>query len=99
MTAVSLACLGLYGTLSYFVSVRRREVGVRLALGALRQQIASRFLFEGLRIAAIGCVYGLGDFGDIEQAAFGMLYGVSNLDAVTFGGVMVLVLAVASFAS
>jgi putative ABC transport system permease protein len=47
LTAVSLACIGLYGTLAYFVTVRKREVGLRLALGALRRQIVTEFLFKG----------------------------------------------------
>src|SRR5216684_1234266 len=47
-TAVSLACVGLYGTLSYSVSIRRREVGLRLALGALQGQIVKQFLLQGL---------------------------------------------------
>ncbi len=95
VTAISLACLGLYGTLSYFVAVRRREVGVRLALGALRHQIASRFLWEGLRIAGIGCAVGLLMAAASSRLLSGMLYGISSLDAVTFCGVVVLVLAVA----
>jgi ABC-type antimicrobial peptide transport system permease subunit len=45
-TAVALACVGLYGTLSYLGRLRRREVGVRLALGATRSQIVTRFLFQ-----------------------------------------------------
>src|SRR5581483_1127764 len=95
-TAVSLACLGVYGTLSYLVNIRRREVGVRLALGALPRQIASRFLLEGLRVAAIGCAFGLAMAAASSRFLAGMLYGVSSLDAVTFGGVLGLVLAVAA---
>lgn len=99
LTAVSLACVGIFGTLSYFVSVRRREVGVRLALGALRGQIATKFLFEGLRVAAIGCVVGLALAAASGRLLAGMLYGVSSLDAVTFCGVIVLVLGVAGLAT
>ena len=58
-TAVSLACIGLYGTLSYLGRLRQREVGVRLALGALRSQIVARFLVQGLRVAIFGCLAGL----------------------------------------
>lgn len=99
LMAVSLACLGLYGTLSYFVTMRRREVGVRLALGAMRQQIASRFLFEGLLVAAIGCAFGLVLAAISSRLLAGMLYGVSNLDPMTFCGVVVLVLAVAALST
>ena len=59
LTAVSLACIGLYGTLSYLGRLRQREVGVRLALGAPRQSILAGFLFQGLRVAALGCAAGL----------------------------------------
>ncbi len=59
-TAILLACIGLYGTLSYLGRLRQREVGVRLALGAMRNQIVARFLMQGLRAAVIGCAAGLG---------------------------------------
>jgi putative ABC transport system permease protein len=52
ISAVLLALVGLYGTLSYLVGMRRREVGVRLAFGALRRQIIGRFLAQGLRVAS-----------------------------------------------
>jgi putative ABC transport system permease protein len=99
LTAVSLACLGLYGTLSYFVTVRRREVGLRLALGALRQQIALRFLLQGLRVSIIGCGFGLALSAGSVRLLSGMLYGVSSFDAVTFGGVVALVLMVAAIST
>jgi putative ABC transport system permease protein len=96
LTAISLASLGLYGTLSYFVSVRRREVGLRLALGALRQQIALRFLFQGLRVSIVGCLFGLALAAASARLLSGMLYGISSLDGVTFGGVTALVLIIAA---
>jgi putative ABC transport system permease protein len=99
VTAVSLACLGLYGTLSYFVNVRRREIGLRLALGALRQEIALRFLLQGLRVSIIGCGFGLALSAASVRLLSGMLYGVSSFDAVTFGGVVALVLMVAAIST
>lgn len=54
LTAVSLVCVGLYGTLSYFVALRKREVGLRLALGALQSQIVGRFLLQGLWRGPVG---------------------------------------------
>jgi len=95
ITAVSLACLGLYGTLSYFVSIRRREVGLRLALGAMRQHIALRFLLQGLRVSVVGCLFGLALAAASVRLLSGMLYGVSSFDPVTFAGVITLVLVVA----
>jgi putative ABC transport system permease protein len=99
LTAVSLACIGLYGTLSYLGRLRQREVGVRLALGALRSQIIGRFLAQGLRAAAIGCAAGLVLAAGFTRFLTSMLYGVSAVDPATYIGVVVLILLVASIAS
>jgi putative ABC transport system permease protein len=99
LTAMLLACLGLYGTLSYFVTVRRREVGLRLALGALPRQIALRFLLQGLRVSLIGCAFGLALSAAAAQLISGVLYGVSRFDPATFSGVILLVLTVAALAT
>ena len=98
-TAVLLACIGLYGTLSYLSRLRQREVGVRLALGAMRNQIVARFLLQGLRVATIGCVVGLVLGLWLSHFIASMLYGVSVLDPATYGGVIGLILMVAASAS
>ena len=98
-TAASLACIGLYGTMSYLGRLRQREVGVRLALGALRSQIIARFLLQGLRVAAIGCIAGLALGFALTRFLSDMLYGVSTLDPATYAGVTALVLCVSSMAS
>ncbi len=98
-TALSLACIGLYGTLSYNVNVRRREVGLRLALGALRGQILNQFLLKGLGICFIGCVAGWGLAAIFTRLLSGLLYGVSPSDVPTLSAVILLVLAVAAAAS
>jgi putative ABC transport system permease protein len=98
-TAVALACIGLYGTLSYLVRQRQREVGVRLALGALRSQIVARFLFQGLRAAAIGCLGGLALGLGLSRFLAVMLYGVTALDPTTYASVVCLILLVAALAS
>jgi putative ABC transport system permease protein len=99
LTAVSLACIGLYGTLSYLVNVRRREVGLRLALGAMRAQIVTQFLVQGLGVALLGCAAGLGLAAAFARVLTGMLYGVSPTDSATLAGVVLVVLAVATIAS
>jgi len=99
VTAVSLACIGIYGTLSYLARLRLREVGVRLALGSSRSQIVSRFLLQGLRVAAFGCVAGLALGLGLTHFLAGMLYGVSALDPATYGGVTLVILLVAALAS
>jgi predicted permease len=98
-TALSLACIGLYGTLSYSVNVRRREVGLRLALGALRGQIVRQFLWQGLVVCIVGCVAGWALAAASTRVLVGLLYGVSPTDVPTLSGVVVLVLAVAAIAS
>ena len=99
LAAVSLACIGLYGTLSYLGRLRQREVGVRLALGALRRHIIGRFLMQGLRAAGIGCALGLALAVGCTRFLSSMLFGVSALDPATYAGVMVLILLVAGAAS
>ena len=99
LTAISLASMGLYGTLSYFVSVRRRETGLRLALGAVRGQILRHFFLQGLGVSLLGCIAGLGLAAALTHLLAGMLYGVSPSDATTLFGVIVLVIAVAAIAS
>ncbi len=98
-TAVSLACIGLYGTLSYLGRLRQREVGVRLALGAMRNRIIARFLWQGIRVAGLGCAAGLGLGLWLSHFIGAMLYGVSTLDPATYGGVICLILLVAACAS
>ena len=98
-TAVLLACVGLYGTLSYLVNVRQREVGLRLALGALRGQIVRQFLAQGLRVSLAGCIAGLALAEAFGHLLTGMLYGVSPSDGATLAGVAATVIAVSVVAS
>jgi putative ABC transport system permease protein len=98
-TAIALACIGLYGTLSYSVNVRQREVGLRLALGALRGQIVKQFLLQGLGVTVVGCVAGWGLASASSRMLSGMLYGVSPSDLVTLSSVVLAVLLVAAIAS
>jgi len=99
VSAVVLACLGLYGTLSYLGRMRQREVGVRLALGAPRGQILRGFLLQGIRVACVGCVAGLLLSLFADQLLKGMLYGVSTVDPSTYLGVLGLILLVAAASS
>ncbi len=99
LSAIALAATGIYGTLSYFVTVRRRESGLRLALGATRNQILTRFFVEGLRVAAIGCVIGLCLSLTFTKALSNMLFGITATDLPTWAAVALLVLTVAACAS
>jgi predicted permease len=98
-TALALACLGVYGTLSYVVSLRRREVGLRVALGAQQANIVTQFLSKALRVVAMACVVGLALSLAFSRALSGMLFGVSPFDAATLAGVVVLVTSVAIVAA
>jgi putative ABC transport system permease protein len=99
LTAISLACVGLYGTLSYLVNVRQREVGLRLALGAVRGQIVRKFLGQGMRVSVLGCLAGLGLAAVFTRLLAGMLFGVSPWDAITMTAVTALVIGVSIAAS
>ena len=98
-TALSLACIGLYGTLSYTVNIRRREVGLRLALGALRGQIVRQFLWQGLAVCIAGCLAGWALAAASTRLLAGLLYGVSPSDVPTLSAVILLVLVIAAAAS
>ena len=99
VTAIALASVGLYGTLSYLVNVRRREVALRLALGAMRNQVVRQFLTLGLKVSVLGCVAGLALAAASTRLLSGMLFGVSATDGLTLAGVVTLVLGVATAAS
>ena len=99
VTAVALASVGLYGTLSYSISLRRREVGLRIALGAMRARIVRRFVAHGLFVAAIGCVVGLGLGAGFTRLLAGILFGVSASDPPTWAAVLAIMLIVAACAS
>jgi predicted permease len=99
VSAVSLSCIGLYGTLNYLSRMRQREVGVRLAMGAQRRQIVSRFLLQGLRVTVLGCIAGLVLSIGTSRLLAGMLYGISPVDPETYCAVLLLTLLVAMMAS
>lgn len=79
--------------------MRRREIGVRIAMGALRREILSSFLRQGLRVSLAGCVAGLCVAAVLGRALSGMIYGFSARDAPTFAGVLLLVITTATLSS
>jgi predicted permease len=88
-----LAGIGLYGLVSYGVTLRLREIGVRLALGASRGDVVSMVLAQGLRLTAAGAVLGLVASALATRLVQSYLLNVSAMDAVAFtGGVVVLLL-------
>ena len=93
--AILLAAIGIYGLVSYWVTQRTYEIGLRVAMGATRQRIVSMILGQGLRVALSGV--GIGIVAALAATRFlaSLLYGVGATDPRTFAAVTVLVLAVA----
>jgi putative ABC transport system permease protein len=98
-TALLLAGLGIYGTISYVVNEQRREMAIRLALGAQRGNILKMVLRQGLGLATAGAGVGLVGALIVSHLMAGLLYGVSPTDLPTFVGVTLVLAAVALAAS
>jgi predicted permease len=92
--ALLLAGIGLYGVLAYSVAQRRREIGIRMALGALPEQLRSQFLMLGLRLVLGGALLGLVGAYFGAKAMASQLFGVSTMDPVILGSVGVLLSAI-----
>jgi len=93
-----LALVGLYGVLSYAITVRRRELAVRIALGAGRGQILSMLAAETLRVMAPALLVGLGGAALVGRLTAGLLYDVPGIDVPTFAAVPALFLLAACLA-
>jgi putative ABC transport system permease protein len=97
--ALFLAAIGVYGVLSFSVSQRTQEMGVRLALGAQRSDVLRLVVRQGITLATIGVAVGLvGAFG-ITRVIRSLLYNVSSTDPISFGGVALFLAAIAFVAS
>ena len=84
ITALCLAALGIYGVISYIVSERTHEIGIRLALGAEKKNILQLVLRQGLGLALAGAAVGLAGALIVSQLMTGLLYGVHPADPVVF---------------
>jgi putative ABC transport system permease protein len=83
VVALFLAAIGLYGVLAYFVNQRRREIGVRIALGAQGTNILTLVVQQGLTLVAAGLATGIGLALALTRFIESSLYGVSGTDSVT----------------
>jgi predicted permease len=99
VVAVSLAAIGLYGVLTFIVAQRRREIGVRMALGAQPRDVIADVLGQGLRLAALGVVLGIGLALGATRLLNALLFGISPTDAVTYAAVATLLVGIAVCAS
>jgi ABC-type antimicrobial peptide transport system permease subunit len=94
--ALILAAAGIYGIMSYAVTQRMHEIGVRLALGAQTRDVLKMVLGQGMWITGIGLALGIGSAFVVTRLLSSLLFGVSPTDPVTFIGVGLL-LAIISF--
>jgi len=97
--ALILAGVGLYGVVAFAVGERRREIGVRMALGARSRDVVALFVRRGARLAAIGVAAGLLATAVVTRLLAGMLFGITPLDLATLAGASALLAGVALLAS
>jgi ABC-type antimicrobial peptide transport system permease subunit len=93
-----LASLGIYAVISYSVSQRTQEIGIRMALGASAETLQKSILMQTLWLAAIGVVGGIIGSWILAKALSGMLFGVKPADPITFACMMLILTAVACLA-
>jgi ABC-type antimicrobial peptide transport system permease subunit len=96
--ALLLATIGVYGVISYSVEQRRREIGIRMALGAQPREILGLVLRSNARAVVIGLAVGLAVFLAGSKLLESLLYGVSRLDPLAHGAVLAVLLASAAAA-
>jgi putative ABC transport system permease protein len=96
--ALVLAAVGLYGVMSYSVSWRTQEIGIRMALGAKRTDVLRMVVRQGMTMTLIGLAFGLVGVFALSRVMVGLLYGVSPTDPLTFTGVSIVLLLVALLA-
>ena len=99
VVALILAVVGFYGLMSYSVQQRTQEIGIRMALGALPQDVRNMILAQGLRLAAAGIVLGVGAALALTRVMVSLVFGVRTYDPPVFAGVALLFTAVAVVAA
>jgi len=97
--ALLLGVVGIYGVIAYTVSQRRREIGIRAALGAKRGELKATFVRHGLVLAGIGVAIGLVAAAVLTRLMSSVLYGVTALDPVTYAAVPIVLVTVTALAS
>jgi putative ABC transport system permease protein len=99
VVALALAAIGVYGVLSYAVSQRTQEIGVRMALGASRGNVFGLVVADGARLASIGIVCGIVGAAGVTPVVKSLLYNVGAMDPLSFAGTAVFLAVVALLAS
>ena len=98
ISALALACIGLYGMMAYTVVRRTREIGIRMALGANRGAVLRMVLAQGLQLTLAGIIVGLGASLCVSRAIRGLLYGIGASDPATFAFAILTMTGVTLFA-
>ena len=96
--ALVLAIVGIYGVMSYSVTQRTHEIGIRMAIGARPRDVFTMILGHGMKLAIVGVVIGLGAAFGLTRLMASMLFGVAPTDATTFGAISALLIGVALLA-
>jgi putative ABC transport system permease protein len=96
--ALTLAAVGVYGVIAYVVEQRTNEIGIRIALGAESGDVIRLFIGQGMRMVAIGLIFGLGGAWVLTRLMKSLLFDVSATDPMTFAGVAIVLTAVALLA-
>jgi predicted permease len=97
--ALGLGILGIYGVISYAVSQRRREIGIRMALGANKSEVLWMFVRSALVLTGVGTAVGLGAAAALMRLMRTLLFGISPLDPITFIAVPIVLIAASALAS
>jgi predicted permease len=97
-TALLLAAIGIYGLMAYSVEQRTQEIGIRLALGAKSGAVRNMVVFQGMRLALVGVVIGVGSAFGLTKLIASLLYGVKARDPLVFIGVPMVLSVVALLA-
>src|SRR6185295_15183603 len=99
LVTLILGAVGLYGVMAYVISLRTRELAVRMALGATPSEVIRMLTTQGIGVTALGLGSGLVLFMAVAGALKSLLYGVASWDPVTLVGASLLLVAIAAFAS
>jgi putative ABC transport system permease protein len=97
--ALILGIVGIYGVIAYAVTQRTREIGIRMALGAQAPGLRQMFVRQGLLLAGIGAIIGLGAAAGLTRMMSTLLFGVKALDPLTYASVAAILIAAAALAS
>jgi ABC-type antimicrobial peptide transport system permease subunit len=97
--ALGLGVIGIYGVISYTVSQRTREIGIRLALGAQKSELKWMFVRSALMLTGVGVAIGVGVAAGLMQLMKSLLFGISPLDPITYIAVPLILVMAAALAS